>query len=274
MHNNLNLTSFMYNNIGSVRLFLDGNGQTWFCLLDVCNILGIVNNRNITSRLFPDGVHTMDVIDSLGRTQNMTFIDEGNLFKTIISSRKPEAQDFQRWVCYEVLPMIRRTGAYFSDTTLEQLQNDPAFFNILIDNYVEIRKQNEEQKKRIEFLEPIANKYTTWLHSDNVYNVREASFIIGIRGMGLINLFKYFRHRGYVDKNNIAYMEYQNRGWFKVEHKMTILKNGRRYNRFQTFLTPIGIEYFRERLISEGYVAIDFSGVPEAMESNDIPDIA
>lgn len=103
---------FNYKNLGSVRCYVSQDGQKWFCMMDVCNILGIKNNRDAMSRLRPDGVGTTDVIDSMGRLQQATFVNEGNLMELIFTSRKPEAKEFRAWVCNEVLPSLMNKGYY------------------------------------------------------------------------------------------------------------------------------------------------------------------
>lgn len=122
MNQNLNLQNngvntnpfeiFNYQNLGQVRVATLGTGEPLFCLVDVCNILGIKNSRRTMERLMVDGVHTMNVIDSMGRLQQATFVDQGNLFKIIFTSRKPEAQNFANWVSYEVLPSLMNKGYY------------------------------------------------------------------------------------------------------------------------------------------------------------------
>ena len=111
------LAIFDYKNLGSVRTVVDERGDLWFCLVDVCNILGIVNSRRVVERLRKDGVHTMNVIDSLGREQSANFINESNLYETIFSSRKTEAESFKYWIVDEVIPSIRKTGMYLPQTT-------------------------------------------------------------------------------------------------------------------------------------------------------------
>ena len=103
---------FNYQNLGQVRVTTSETGEPLFCLVDVCNILGIKNSRRTMERLMVDGVHTMNVIDSMGRLQQATFVDQGNLFKIIFTSRKPEAQNFANWVSYEVLPSLMNKGYY------------------------------------------------------------------------------------------------------------------------------------------------------------------
>lgn len=109
---------FNYKNLGGVRVEIR-NGEPWFCLVDVCNILGISNSRQLLQRLFKDGVCLTDTIDNLGRVQTINFINEPNLYQTIMGSRKPEARDFAYWVTHEVLPSIRKTGSY-------SLEDDPS----------------------------------------------------------------------------------------------------------------------------------------------------
>ena len=106
---NTEIVEFNFNAIKLRGTLIDG--EPYFCGIDVCNAIGIINNRNVISRL-KDGVRTMDTIDRLGRTQKVTFISEPNLYKVALQSRKPEAEPFVNWVCKEVLPTIRRTGCY------------------------------------------------------------------------------------------------------------------------------------------------------------------
>lgn len=107
---------FNYNNLGSVRVQMDNQGNPWFCLLDVCNILNLTTPSRVAERLFEDGVSLTHDVDLLGRRQELMFINEPNLYKLIMASRKPEAEAFQRWICYEVIPSIRKTGSYNVDT--------------------------------------------------------------------------------------------------------------------------------------------------------------
>lgn len=85
--------------------------QPLFCLADVCRALDIDNNRNVRSRLDEEDVHTMDTLTE-GGVQSMTYVTEVGLYEAIFISRKPEARAFRKWVTSEVLPSIRKTGAY------------------------------------------------------------------------------------------------------------------------------------------------------------------
>ncbi|MFC0710733.1 BRO-N domain-containing protein [Azorhizophilus paspali] len=88
------------------------DGQPWFCAADVCAVLDYANSRQaIQKNCREKGVSIRDT-PTKGGMQAMTFIDEGNLYRLIIKSRKDEAQRFESWVCDEVLPAIRKHGRY------------------------------------------------------------------------------------------------------------------------------------------------------------------
>lgn len=88
-------------------------GEPWFVLNDVCRVLDITNSGNAAARLDDDekGIHTMD---TLGGAQEVTIINESGLYSLVLTSRKPEAKRFKKWITAEVLPSIRKTGAYGS----------------------------------------------------------------------------------------------------------------------------------------------------------------
>lgn len=164
---NLNLQSqnqgnqfdiFNYKNLGSVRCYVSQDGQKWFCMTDVCNILGIKNNRDAMSRLRPDGVGSTDVIDSMGRYQQATFVNEGNLMELIFTSRKPEAKEFRAWVCNEVLPSLMNKGYY----AMKEIS--PAMV------LVEMSKQLVEHERRLTTTEQNVSDNTVRI--DDVYRIQ------------------------------------------------------------------------------------------------------
>lgn len=95
-----------------VRAFSDEAGEPWFCAADVCSALGYANtSKAISDNCRVAGV-TSSYIRSGGQGRSVKFINEGNLYRLIIKSRKEEAERFEAWVCDEVLPSIRKTGRY------------------------------------------------------------------------------------------------------------------------------------------------------------------
>lgn len=105
------ITPFSFN-AHAVRAFADAAGNPWFCANDVCAVLGYKNPRmSVERHCKAEGVLKRDTPTESG-TQEMTFINEGNLYRLIVKSRKPEAVEFERTVMDEILPAIRKTGKY------------------------------------------------------------------------------------------------------------------------------------------------------------------
>lgn len=89
------------------------DGKEYFPATQCAKILGYSNpQKAIRDHCKTDGCTKCSVIDSLGRTQQMKFINEGNLYRLIVSSKLPAADKFERWVFDEVLPSIRKSGSY------------------------------------------------------------------------------------------------------------------------------------------------------------------
>lgn len=104
------LMVFQNPEFGELRT-VERNGETWFCLADICRPLGLMT-KDVRERLKEDRVVTIPHTDRMGRPKNMVFVNEGNLYRAIFQSRKPEAERFTDWVTEEVLPSIRKTGGY------------------------------------------------------------------------------------------------------------------------------------------------------------------
>ena len=101
---------FNYNS-QTLRTIADESGNPWFVLADVCAILELSNPSMVASRLDEDEKGISQTY-TLGGMQNMTIISESGLYAVILRSDKPQAKPFRKWVTSEVLPSIRKTGAY------------------------------------------------------------------------------------------------------------------------------------------------------------------
>ena len=108
----MNLQIFRNEEFGEVRVE-EINGDPWFVAADVCRALDLGNSRQAITRLDEDE-KGVTLNDTLGGKQEMTIINEAGLYTLVLSSRKPEAKAFKRWITHEVLPSIRRNGAYIS----------------------------------------------------------------------------------------------------------------------------------------------------------------
>ena len=95
---------------GRVRTVTDEKGEPWFCLADVCKVLGL--QRSAVMRRLEKGGISSHPLSTKGRRQLIAFVNEDGLYDVILDSRKPSARAFRKGVTSEVLPQIRKMGGY------------------------------------------------------------------------------------------------------------------------------------------------------------------
>lgn len=144
--------NFSYQNV-PVRVVTDENEQIWFAGIDVCNILGYEKPTQAIEKLDEDERKLDLVRDGSGQRRKTWILNEFGLYSLILTSTKPEAKAFKRWVTHEVLPNIRKAGKY---TTEEAQMHDSELLQIASDiEALKARKEGlqgqiNEIKKEIE----------------------------------------------------------------------------------------------------------------------------
>lgn len=233
------LQIFNNSEFGQIRTITKDN-EPMFCLADVCKALDISHITDVKNRLKQDGVGTAEVIDSLGRKQKATFINESNLYRTIFQSRKDSAERFTDWVTSEVLPSIRKNGGYIANQ--ENLTPEQIVANALIvaQNIISQKdKQIEEMKPKADFFDCVADSKTAFSMND-VAKVLD-------KGIGRNKLFEFLRRQGILDRYNVPYQRYVDNGWFRViEQKY--MKDGQPIITTKTLVYQKGIDGIRRRL--------------------------
>ncbi len=184
---------------GDIRTAGDSN-EPLFCLADLCNVLGIVNNRNVKNRLDPDDVHLMDTVDSIGKKQEINFVTESGMYDVIIRSDSDKAKPFRKWVTSEVLPSIRKNGIYATDVTIEGMIQNPDFAIELLNTLKEERRKRIEAQAQHEEDRPKVLFATAVETSQKSILVGELSKILRQNGidMGQNRLFAWLRLSGYL----------------------------------------------------------------------------
>ena len=221
------LKVFNNNEFGDVRV-VEVDSEPWFCLLDVCRILGITNHKDVKNRLSEKGVDTIDTLTKGGK-QALLYINESNLYKTIFQSKKPEAEKFTDWVTNEVLPSIRKHGAYMTDSTLEEALTSPDFLIRLateLKNEKEARKELEtkvaEDKPKVLFADAVSASSTSILIGDLAKILKQNGYDTGQK-----RLFEILRNEGYLIKHgssrNMPTQKAMEMGLFEV--KETTINN-------------------------------------------------
>ena len=140
------LKIFENEQFGSIRT-IEKDSKIYFCGSDVAKALGYSDTaKAIKLHCKEDGWAFYPVIDSLGREQQARFINEGNVYRLITHSKLPAAEQFEHWVFDEVLPSIRKHGAYMTTETLEKALLSPDYLIRL----ATALKSEQEQRKLLE----------------------------------------------------------------------------------------------------------------------------
>ena len=145
---------FENSDFGKVRV-VERDGEPWFVAADVCNVLDLSNPTIAVSRLDEDERAKFN----LGRQGDATIVNEPGLYTLVLGSRKPEAKAFKRWITHEVIPIIRKTGAYSTRKPDSYMIDDPiARAQRWIEEAQErlaLQETIDEQRKEIEYKENI-----------------------------------------------------------------------------------------------------------------------
>ena len=231
----------IFNNeeFGEIRTITKDN-EPMFCLADVCKALEITHVTDVKKRMKKDGVCTAEVIDSMGRKQKATFINEANLYKVIFQSRKPSAEKFTDWVTDEVIPSIRKNGGYIANQ--ENLTPEQIVANALV-----VAQNIITQKdKQIEEMTPKANYFDALVDKKLNTNIRDTAKELGVGEKAFVS---FLIEKGYVfrqgkHKQLRPYAKYaeSGNGLFVLKDKHNE-KNG--WTGQQMYVTPKGKETFR-----------------------------
>lgn len=271
------VTIFENAQFGRIRTSLTKSGEPLFCLADVCKALDLGNPSQVKQRLQKNGVISNEVIDSMNRPQLMNFITEPNLYKCIFQSRKKEAEQFQDWVCGEVLPSIRKSGGYMTarqDETPEQImaralvlakdtidRQQAALKQSENKNYLlqcqndALTSMNEGQQRHIKALMPGATFAKAVETSEHSILVGELARIIKQNGVeiGQNRLFAWLRDKGYLCKKGEMYNQPTQKalqmGLFELKKTVITKPNGDSLVTTTTKVTGKGQIYFVNKFL-------------------------
>ena len=182
----------VFNNamFGDVRIILQ-NDEPWFVAKDVCECLEISNSRQALSRLDTD--EKADVILNDGsQNRKMNIVNEYGLYNLVLSSRKPEAKEFKRWITHEVLPSLRKYGTYSMDIP-RTLPDALKAYASEIEAHNQTKALLEEQKPKVIFADAVSASDTDILIGDLAKLLNQNGHNIGQN-----RLFERLRKEGYL----------------------------------------------------------------------------
>lgn len=230
------------------------DGDLWWVLKDVCDVLELSNPTMIAGRLDEDERAKFD----LGRRGETNIINESGLYNVILRSDKPEAKKFKRWVTHEVLPSIRKHGAYMNEQTLEQALTSPDFLIRLAQELKSekearqrLEKQAAEDAPKVLFAKMVETAETSILIGDLAKFLKQNGI-----NTGQNRLFEWMRGHGYLVKNgasrNMPTQRAMEMGLFEVKESTTANPDGTIRLHRTTKVTGKGQVYFIRRFLAVG----------------------
>ena len=238
------------------------DGVEWFGATEAAKSLSFGNPYDaIKNHVDKDDLADHEVIDRLGRRQSKKFVNESGLYSLIFGAAKqgnnPEikekAKRFKRWVTAEVLPSIRKHGAYMTEDVLERSIQDPDFMIGLLTALKDERQKRLAAEQKVEEQKPLVTFAETCMKSEKSLLVREVAKLCTKQGIkiGERQLWQKLRDWGLVFKNrNEPKQEYMNRGYFEVSQGVKENEKGV-FTWLTMRVTPKGQMYIIDRLKKE-----------------------
>ena len=246
-----------------------------FCLVDVCKALDLLSS-DVKRRLGDEVVSTHPIQDSLGRTQLANFINEDGLYDVILDSRKPEAKAFRKWITSEVLPTIRKHGAYMTEDALTRAITEPDFLIQLATALKEEKTKRfsveqvcEEQKVQIEDLTKKVSYLDLILASTNTVTITQIAQDYGMSGRAFNKLLNEQKVQYKVGTQWILYAKYKDKSYVSSETVHFEGSDGTQHTTLNTKWTQKGRLFLYDLLKDLGiYPTIEADQMARARDKN------
>lgn len=177
--------------------------------------------------------------DSFKTTRGMTVINESGMYSLVIGSKLPGARKFKRWITSEVLPSIRKHGAYMTPEKIEEVLMNPEFI-------IKLATELKEEKQKVAQLQPKADFYDTVASSDSLLSMADVAKVLD-KGIGRNRLFKLLRDKGILQSNNVPYQRFVDAGYFKVVESSYMAGDNAIVSTV-TYVKQKGVDYIRKLL--------------------------
>lgn len=240
---------------GQIRIAMVDD-EPWFVGKDVCEAFGDTNYRRSLSNI-DDSDKGVSQIDTPGGKQKMTIVNESGLYSllfqmqpqkakgvsqndTLINERKEKLHKFKRWVTSEVLPSIRKHGAYATKDTIDKIISNPDYGIALLQSLKEEREKREEAERRNAILS----------HVNKTYTMTEIAKELGLRSANELNRWLSDMHVQYkVNGTWVMYSDYSDKGYEDI--KQEVLDSGKVV--YHRKITQIGREFIISLFQSRKY---------------------
>lgn len=248
----------VFNNpeFGEIRT-VEINNEPWLVGKDVAEVLGYTDTFGAMKKHVDQDDKLVCQIDSAGQKRDATVINESGLYSLVLGSKLPTAKKFKRWVTSEVLPSIRKHGAYMTPETLEKMVLTPDFgIRLLTELKAEQDKRKaleatvEEQKPHVLFSNAVSASKTTILIGALAKLLKQNGINIGQN-----RLFEWLRQNGFLikhgDNRNMPTQKAMEMGLFEVKESCHLNSNGCNVITKTTVVTGKGQCYFINRFLGK-----------------------
>ena len=238
------LKIFENENLGTVRT-ITTDSETWFIAGDVCRILGLTNTTMVMQRLDEDERSKFN----LGRQGMAAVVNESGLYNLIMSSRKPEAKQFKKWVTSEVLPSIRKHGLY----AMDELLNNPDMAIKALTALKEEREKNAQLVAENEELKPKADIADAITESAGSISVGDMAKILKQNGIeiGQNRFFDWLRENKYLMAGNKPTQKAMELDLFELKERNIKLPSGKDKIVLTPKVTGKGQQYFLKKFLEK-----------------------
>ena len=250
---------FSNEEFGSIRR-VEVNGEFWLVGKDVAQALGYAKPENaLATHVDRDDTLKWGIMDSLGRIQSTTLINESGMYSLALSSKLPSAKKVRRWVTSEVLPSIRKHGAYMTPETLEAAILNPDY---LLKVATALKEETDKRKAleskvqadapKVLFADSVAASTSTILISELAKILRQNGVNTGEK-----RLFRWMRENGYLVKRNgtdynMPTQMSMELGILKVKETVVCHSDGHTSISKTPKVTGKGQTYFLNKFLGEG----------------------
>ena len=236
----MDISTFNNSEFGEIRTIQNDSGIL-FCGSDVARALGYARPADAISA-HCKGVCVLPT-PSAGGVQNTKFITEGDVYRLIAHSKLPGAERFERWVFDEVLPSIRKHGAYLTEDVLEQALTSPDFLIELATRLKTEKAKNAQLTVSNQIMQPKADYFDMLVDRNLLTGIRDTAKELGISQNDFV---RFLLDKGYLFRTKKGklrpYATYVDSGLFEMKEFVND-KTG--YMDTQTLITPKGKETFR-----------------------------
>ena len=208
---NNELINFHHEMFGDIRA-IEKDGEPWFVGKDVAVALGYTNTRKAIADHVDDEDKGVTKCDTLGGEQNITIINESGLYSLVLSSKLPSAKQFKHWVTAEVLPSIRRHGAYATAPTIEKIIASPEFGIALLKNLQQEQNMRREAELRVRRLQPLADYTALILACPETVSVSQVAQDYGMSAVAFNRILNRAGIQYSVGGQWVLYAAYKDRG--------------------------------------------------------------